>query len=178
MEHVAKDALLVGVRPLLADPTLASDNSAETLIFGAPGRISPDVPYGKLWFDFNEDGTLAHFSVPFENVGSGVAGVSSARVVPNPNGDVYVSRKFVPVGALLRVNVSVLHPNTDTEQFQSDRWAVNGVLVHVDYTSSYDGEKFTATADIRQYATQDPFVQSITIASKDGTVVVSGQSLY
>jgi hypothetical protein len=182
MEQAAKDALEVGVRPLLADPnpTHSSSGRLESLLFGAPGRISLDVPHGELWYDFNKDESLAHFSVAFENVGSGVAGILGARVLPQNPGDVYVSRKVVPVGALLRVNVSVLHAGfNDTERFKTRRWAFEHVFVEVTYASTYGGDQFTATAEIAQYETQAPFVQSISVKRlKDGAVIVAGRGLY
>jgi hypothetical protein len=181
MERVAQEALEVGARPLLVDPSPSQSSKAtERLQFGAPGRISPDVPYGQLWYQLDErDHSCSHFSVAFENVGGGVAAIRAWRVTPSAPGDKYVSRKFVPVGALLRVNVSVLQHMPGSEQFSDGWWAMNGVSVEVDYTSTYGGEEFTSIAEIRQYATQGPFVQTITVKRKsDGAVLAEGRGLY
>ncbi len=106
---LALSALSVGIRPLLADPRPAgfADFQEEKLLFGAPGRISPTVPWGNLWWEEDGDGSVRHFSVAFENIGSGPAAIVAWRTNPEIPGSLYVSRKFVPVGSLLRLNVSV-----------------------------------------------------------------------
>jgi hypothetical protein len=173
--------LNLGIRPLLADPRPAgfSDIQEEQLLFGAPGRISPTVPWGKLWWDRQPDGSVSHFSVAFENIGSGPAAIVAWRTTPGFNGDVYVSRKFVPVGSLLRVNVSVLTAMPGAERFKDHWWAMEGIEVIIDYTDTNGGEILTSTASIRQYATQGPTVQQIEITRKsDGQVLATGKSSY
>lgn len=180
MVEVTQAALEVGQRPLLVDPSPQDDAAPpEHLLFGAPGRISPTVPRGKLFWQQNKDGSVSHFSVAFENVGNGVAAVVGWRTTPPLPGDVYVSRKFVPVGALLRVNVSVLQGMPGAEAFKDQWWAMGGIGVEVDYTSAYGGEELTSTATIKQYATRGPCVQEVIIRRKaDGKVVAVGRGSY
>ena len=178
---VSERALSVGLRPLLADPRPAafSDSQQEQLLFGAPGRISPTVPWGRLWWDHLPDGSVPHFSVAFENGGSGPAAIVGWRTTPGFGGDVYVSRKFVPVGSLLRVNVSVQTAIPDAERFKDQWWAMEGIDVTVDYTDTDGGEVLTSTATIWQYATQGPTVQQMVITRKsDGQVLATGKSSY
>jgi hypothetical protein len=179
MVHVSERTLSGGIRPLLADPTPAGpDTQDEQLLFGAPGRISPTVPWGKVWWESNPDGSVYHFSVAFENIGSGPAAIVAWRTSLNA-GEVYVSRKFVPVGSLLRVNVSLLLTGPDVDRFKSQWWAMKGINVIVDYTDTNGGEVLTSTATIRQHVTQGPTVQQITIARKsDGRVLATGESSY
>ena len=81
--EVSERALSVGLRPLLADPRPAgfSDTQQEQLLFGAPDRISPTVPWGRLWWDHLPDGSVPHFSVAFENIGSGPAAIVGWRTL-------------------------------------------------------------------------------------------------
>jgi hypothetical protein len=179
MVQVSERTLSVGIRPLLADPRPpAADAQDEQLLFGAPGRISPTVPWGKLWWKDRPDGSVYYFSVAFENIGSGPAAIVAWRTSLNV-GDVYVSRKFVPVGSLLRVNVSLLLTGSDVDRFKSQWWAMKGINVIVDYTDTDGGEVLTSTATIRRHATQGPTVQQITITRKsDGRVLATGESSY
>jgi hypothetical protein len=177
--RVSERTRSVGVRPLLADPRPAgADTQDEQLLFGAPSQISPTVPWGKLWWKDNSDGSVYHFSVAFENIGSGPAAIVGWRTSLN-TGDVYVSRKFVPVGSLLRVNVSLLLTGPDIDRFKSQWWAMKGINVIVEYTDTNGGEVLTSTATIRQLEAQEPAVQQITIARKsDGRVLATGRSSY
>jgi hypothetical protein len=180
MVDVSANALRVGIRPLLADPKPAgTDTDTEELLFGAPGRISPTVSWGKLWWGSADDGSVPHFSVAFENIGAGPAAIVGWRTEPKVPGDVYVSRKFVPIGSLLRVNVSVLVAMPEGERFRDHWWAMEGIDVIVDYTDTNGGEVLTSTATIRQYATQGPTIEEITITRRsDGHVLATGKSSY
>lgn len=180
MVDVSRKALEVGVQPLLADPRPATPGTPdEQLLFGAPGRISPVVPHGRLYWEHDDDGEVSYFSVAFENIGSGVAAISAARIDPSIPGSIYISRKFVPVGALLRLNVSVLRVLAGAEQFKDHWWAMRGIEVSVDYSDIAGGEMLTSTASIRQFAVQDPFVQEITVQRKaTGEVLTRGTSSY
>lgn len=181
MVDVSERTLSVGIRPLLADPRPAgfADTQQENLLFGSPGRISPTVPWGKLWWEKDADGSVRHFSVAFENIGSGPAAIVAWRTSPKIPGSLYVSRKFVPVGSLLRLNVSVQTELAGAERFKDQWWAMDGIDVMVDYTDTNGGEVLTSTATIRQYATLGPTVQQIEIRRKsDGQVLATGASSY
>jgi hypothetical protein len=84
MVDVSERALSVGIRPLLADPRPAgfSDFQDEQLLFGAPGRISPTVPWGQLWWQSNSDGSVPYFSVAFENIGADPLPLSRGERIP------------------------------------------------------------------------------------------------
>ena len=181
MVEVTQSTFRVGIRPLLADPRPPgfAETQEEKLLFGPPGRISPTVAWGKLWYEAADDGSVRHFSVAFENVGAGSAAIVACRTVPELPGSIHVSRKFVPIGTLLRVNVSVHAEMQGGEPFRDQWWAMGGISVMVDYTDTDGGETLMSTAIIRQYATQGPFVQEITITRKsDGRVLATGQSSY
>lgn len=180
MVDVSRKALEVGVRPLLADPRPSSPGAPdEQILFGAPGRISPTVPYGRLYWDTDEDGGVSHFSLAFENVGAGVAAISGARTEPPIPGEIYISRKFVPVGALLRLNVSIQRILPGGERFKDQWWAMEGINVSVDYSDVAGGEVLTSTASIREFAVQGPFVQEITVRrASSGEVLARGRSSY
>ncbi|MDG7000321.1 MAG: hypothetical protein JRN15_14555 [Nitrososphaerota archaeon] len=180
MAEASRKASQLSVQPLLADPRLPiSEASEEQILFGAPGRISPKVPYGKLFYHKDKDGRVSHFSLAFENIGAGTAAIHSAKVEPPIPGDIYISRKFVPVGSLLRVNVSVLPGLPGSKQFEGHWWAMEGIEISVDYSDVAGGETLTSTASIRQYAVQDPFVREITIRrAASGEILAIGQSSY
>lgn len=187
---VSRNALEVGIRPLLADPRPhRQDDRDETILFGAPGRISPTVQRGSFFsnfiYDFNHEGVTpkggSHFSVAFENIGQGPAAISAWRTEPEFPGDVYVSRKFVPVGEIVRVNVSVLRGNPETARFDNFQWATGwgdqeAIKIIVEYSDTAGGETLVSTATLQQYATQGPFVKSITVHRKsDGTQLALGR---
>ena len=176
------EAIALSVRPFLADPSPRGFTSIdEELLFGAPGRISVRVQRGTFWSDDSDDGGIDHFSLAFENVGTGVAAIVDARTDPSFPGDVYVSRKFVPVGSLVRVNVSVLKhlSGTGTERFSTHWWAMDGISVIIEYTDTNGGDATSSRAEIRQYATQAPFVQEIIVSRlSDGMPLAIGKSSY
>jgi hypothetical protein len=182
MVETTEYAFRVSIRPLLADPKPAgfTETQDERLLFGPPGRISPVVQWGKLWWESSEDDrSVRHFSVAFENIGTGPAAVVACRTIPEIPGSLSLSRKFVPVGTLLRVNVSVHPEMPGGEPFKDQWWAMGKISVAVDYTDTDGGELFTSTAVIGQYATQGPFVEKITITrDSDGSVLATGESSY
>jgi hypothetical protein len=180
MVEVSRRALEVGVRPFLADPRpIGPETLKETLAFGAPGRISPSVPHGSIFWNSTEDGGVSHFSIAFENVGAGTAAITAWRTEPKLPGNVYASRKFAPVGSLLRINVSVLIGLPGAEMFANHWWAMNGIKTVVDHSDTCGGELLTSTAYISQCATQGPFVQEITVHRKsDGQLLAAGRSSY
>jgi hypothetical protein len=160
-----RKALNQSIRPLLADPTRNHDDGdSERILFGAPGRDSPHVPRGRLYL--HRTSGMLQLSIPFENVGAGVAVITGVRTKP-PSGEVYVSRGFVPVAASVRVNISILLGLLHTEIFGPDgSWAYDGFLVLVEYTDAQGKQKRTTKAEIRQYATQSPFVQQIGVTER------------
>lgn len=161
----SRKALQQSIRPLLADPTRNDDDSVtERIRFGAPGRDSPDVPRGRL--SLHRTPGMLQLSIPFENVGAGVAVITGATTRPL-SGETYVSRGFVPVGASVRVNVSILLGLPHTEIFGVEgSWAYDGFRVMVEYTDARGMQKRTTSAEIREYATQSPFVQNIAVTER------------
>lgn len=162
LARVSYRQLRLSIRPFLADPLPAEEGAEETLLFGAPGRISPRVPRGALFYTHERPGAF-HFSVAFENVGAGVAAVTGADVDPDVSAGVHISRKFVPVGALVRVNVSVLTELPEAEQFRDQFWAMGGVTVSVHYTDANGKQPLMTRAVITQAATQGPWVHEIAV---------------
>jgi len=162
---LSRRALDQSIRPLLADPTRSEDNSeTEKILFGAPGRDSPDVVKGRFYI--HRTSGMLQLSIPFENVGAGVAVITDARTEP-PSGEAKISRGFVPVHATMRINISILLGLRHTEIFdEKGSWAYDGFLVIVEYTDARGRQKRTTRAEIRQYATQGPFVQKISVIER------------
>jgi hypothetical protein len=134
--RLARSARDQAIRPLLADPMpRRAEDEPEMLLFGAPGRASVSVPQGHFYFSEAGTGSF-QLSVAFENIGAGVAAILSAHTEPRFHGDVNVSRKFAPVGALVRVNVSVLGGTAGSERFADQWWAMDGISVIIDYTDA------------------------------------------
>ena len=169
------------VRPLLADPMARpKGEDPETIQFGAPGRATVSVPPGCLYFSEPGQGAF-QFSVAFENIGTGVAIIHAAHTEPAFHGDVYVSRKFAPVGSLIRVNVSVLGGMVGSDRFADNWWAMDGISVIIDYTDASGRQRQSSRAEIRQYATQGPFVQHITVTMRHWlwrNTVTTGSASY
>ncbi|MHB1640554.1 MAG: hypothetical protein ACYCUD_12080 [Candidatus Dormibacteria bacterium] len=158
---LARRAQDLTIRPLLADPRPALPGTPDDLVqFGAPGR--PVLPVGACTFDFSRQGQVFLLTVPFENVGAGVAVIQGCGLHPRGTGDLSVSRKLVPVGTTVRVSASLLIGD-ETDRFASDSWAMDGVLVSITYTDADGGQPLISRAEIRQYATQAPFVERIAI---------------
>ena len=178
---LARSARDQAVRPLLADPTPRPRGDAlEIIQFGAPGRATVSVPPGSLYFSEPGQGAF-QFSVAFENIGAGVATIHAAHTEPRFHGDVYVSRKFAPVGSLVRVNVSVLSGMEGSDRFADQWWAMDGISVTIDYTDASGRQHQSSRAEIRQYATQGPFVQHISVTTRHrirGDTVTTGSASY
>jgi hypothetical protein len=162
---LSRRALDQSIRPLLADPTRSEDDSdTEKILFGAPGRDSPDVVKGKFYL--RRTVGLLQLSIPFENVGAGVAVVTAARTEPS-SGDTKISRGFVPVNGTVRINISILLGLENTKIFEkAGTWAYDGFFVIVDYTDARGRQKRSTRAEIRQYATQAPFVQNLSVTER------------
>ena len=162
---LSRRALDQSIRPLLADPTRSESYSdTERILFGAPGRDSPDVVKGRFYLN-RTSGSL-QLPIPFENVGAGVAVITAARSEP-ASGEVKISRGFVPVGGTVRINISILLGMERTKIFEKDgSWAYDGFFVIVDYTDARGGQNRSTKVEIRQYATQGPFVQNISVTER------------
>jgi hypothetical protein len=173
---LARRSLEMAIRPLLADPApgIEPGSQLERIQFGAPGRNIFEIPEGSLFHE--SGGGIFQLSVAFRNVGAGVAVVGRAATHPKAAGSVFTSKKFVPVGEHVRVNVSIL-VTADEDRLAGQWWAMDGFAVSIDYTDAEGKQCLTSRAEIRQFATQGPFVQQIAI-SHTGTsqAIVVGQS--
>jgi hypothetical protein len=104
---LARDALEVSTRPLLADAS-QEEIAGGSIQFGAPFRQIFNLKPGHGFFLKVDDDDVLFCSVPFRNIGAGVAVVTTADALPSPQiGDVVVSRKFVRPGEVVRVNVTL-----------------------------------------------------------------------
>ncbi len=92
-----------------------------------------------------------------------------------------MSRKFVPVNEIVRVNISILADISDMERFKDQWWAMDGFAVSVEYADSDGRQRLVSRAEIRQYATQGPFVQEIAVFKMKGKrkePLVTGKGSY
>lgn len=167
----------LGIRPLLADPRPPPPGAPDEQVqFGAPGRPVVTMPAGSFYVERGE--SSFRLSVPFENVGAGVAVVQEVRMEPRGVGDLRVSRKLVPVGTTVRVSASILITG-ETDAFASDNWAMEGVFVSISYTDADGGQPLISRAEIKQYTTQGPFVEKIAVFHQgDETPFVEGRASY
>jgi hypothetical protein len=134
------------------------------------------MPAGSFYVERGE--SSFRLSVPFENVGAGVAVVQEVRMEPRGVGDLRVSRKLVPVGTTVRVSASILITG-ETDAFASDNWAMEGVFVSISYTDADGGQPLISRAEIKQYTTQGPFVEKIAVFHQgDETPFVEGRASY
>jgi hypothetical protein len=165
--QLAHQSLARSIRPLLADAIeMGTEPAVEYVQFGAPGRDGVRVPPGSLYFD-NAGGKL-QVSVPFRNIGAGVAVITGATTTRVEGGSVVVTRKFVPVGELVRVNVSLVVGESD-DPLATQWWAMEGFNVSVDYSDAEGAQPLTSRAEIRQYATHGPFIERIAVFRKGET---------
>jgi hypothetical protein len=189
---VAKRALELSIRPLLAEPRqvglreagskpppaifeidptgatrellVAVPSGYDAVQFGAPARLLIPIPNGAFWWGRKD--ALFLLSVPFENVGAGVAMIQDATVVPCGVVEIRTSAKVVPVGTSVRVSVSIPLGPPQVSQFEGDTWAADGVHVSIEYSDSDGGQTLISQMEIRQYATQAPFVETIAFFRK------------
>jgi len=157
-------SLDLSIRPLLAetDPVVEGPN-VEDVQFGPPGRTSLRVRLGEL--ALNEDGT--NISLPFRNIGAGVAVITGATTDPEVEGSVVVARKFVPVGEHVRVNVSVQRPESTLPVPQTGHWwAMKPFAILIQYTDAEGRQPLVSRAEFRQAATQGPWVAKISVFKK------------
>jgi hypothetical protein len=121
------------------------------------------VPVGALWF--RDDGT--RISLPFRNVGAGVAVITEAATDPPIDGSIYVTRKFVPPGEHVRVNIS--RGGNKGEPPVGQWWAMAPFAVLIHYTDAAGGQALISRAEFRQHATQGPWVEKISVFEKGKT---------
>ena len=92
--------------------------------------------------------------------------VTAARTEPG-SGEAKISRGFVPVNGTVRINISILLGMEHTKIFEtSGSWAYDGFSVILDYTDARGRQKRSTKAEIRQYATQAPFVQNVSVTER------------
>lgn len=173
-----KKTLETSIRPLLVDPRPASATDRKDMIqFGPPGRRNLEAPRGQLSYETNAGGLVV--SIAFENVGAGVAAIEKAETDPSVLGTVFVSRKFVPVGEIVRVNVSILVGGDHGDRFAKDTWAMEDFAITISYTDAEGGQPCRSRASFRQFATQGPFVEKIEIFQDGNSLpVATGQGSY
>jgi len=167
LARLSRHSLEAAARPLLVDPGRRDQTEDEDILFGAPGRISATVRRGELFCQRHETGNF-HMSVAFHNIGPGAAAVVRATTEPAFPGDVYISRRFVPSGELVRVNVSVLVGSPETERFSDEWWVIEGITVIIEYTDADGRQQMRSAAQIRQFATQGPFIQTLSLSRRRG----------
>ncbi len=175
---VASRAQELAIRPLLADPRPADPGAPTDFVqFGAPGRARIAIRPGSFYWKQEE--SSFQLSISVENVGAGVAVIQGATMQPPAAGDIRVSRKLVPVGTLVRVSASILLGPPESEQFRGQWWAMDGVYVAIEYSDADGGQTLISRAEIRQYATQGPYIERIAIFHKgDVEPIVEGHSSY
>jgi len=155
------------------------DRDPEQLNFGAPGRITVEVPHGEIFYRLEPSGVF-HISVAFENIGAGVAAIIGAETVPAVPGEIRVSRHFVPVDATVRVIISIQTSEPEGEPFRSQTWALKeafAVLIH--YTDASGQQTMTSRASIAQAATRAPWVREIAVfrAGQSTPIAIGGGSI-
>jgi hypothetical protein len=160
--RLSASSLDLSIRPFLADPS-PSKSGEEELQFGAPGRIMVRAPRGSLFYQGAGDGAF-FLSVAFENTGAGLAAIQGAELDVPVTGDVFTSRRFVPAGELVRVNVSILTEIEGAERFRDQWWAMEGLAVSIHYTDANGRQPMVSRATIRQAATRGPWVEEISVS--------------
>jgi hypothetical protein len=175
-------ALDLNVRPFLADPPPLSpdETTTEEILFGAPGRQGFTVRRGAFFFKHLDDLGSLYVSVAFQNIGAGLAAIVGGYVEPGVLADVKVSRRFVGPGEIVRVNIAILGGLDATKRFANPWWAMEGFTVGITYQDALGRQTLTSRAVIKQYATQGPFVEAITVSQKRGLqeLEVTGRGQY
>jgi hypothetical protein len=184
--RATRSSLDLSIRPFLADPRPTSkSDEKEQLLFGAPGRISAEVARGALYwlggYDENtgEDTAVTNLSVAFENIGAGVAAIVDAEIDPPVSGDVYTSRRFVPVVGIVRVNASI--QALPESKYKGHFWVrmPEGVSVAIRYTDANGRQPLVSKATIKQYATKGPLVEQVAVYCEgESEPIVVGRGSY
>lgn len=176
---LSRSALDLSIRPFLGDPAPSSGSEEmEDLLFGAPGRISVQVPRGAFFYRGEGSGVF-NLSVAFQNLGTGLAAVAGAEVDTGIAADVYVSRRFVPAGSIVRVNVSVGTSFPGNERFDDQWWAMEGLAVTIRYSDANGRQRLISRATIEQAATRLPYVAQIDVFREgEARPLVTGRGSY
>ena len=161
---ITRRASLLAVRPLLVDATpLSEPVPQERVLFGAPGRTSPFVDVGALYYD---DEAGFHLSMPFENIGAGAAAIQGARLEPNYDADISVNRLFVAPGATVRVNVAILPDLEGNARFRDQWWAMATLSVVIEYTDAAGKQRMVSHAHLNQAAVRGPWVGEVRVCRR------------
>ncbi len=106
-------------------------------------------------------------SLSFRNIGAGVAVIIGATAEPAVEGEIYVDRKFVPVGELVRVNVTRGGSMTSgTKVATGPWWAMSTFAVLIRYTDAAGAQAMVSRAEFKQYPTKGPYVETIRVFEK------------
>jgi hypothetical protein len=172
--RLSRSAFQMTIRPLLAENPPRPEAPTEWVAFLAPPIGGVEIPEHEFYWSFDDDLKRTEVSVPFRNIGSGVAVVTSAAVQPVVEGAyITTSRKFVPPGEHVRVNVSAM------ANFPSDPLPLHpygSFSVIIGYSDADGGQHLLSRADIHSDERHDPYVRQIAILRKGETepFVISG----
>jgi hypothetical protein len=146
--RLSRAELDLSIRPMLAEsPTILDGPLDEYIQFGAPGREGRRVRTGEL--DYKVTPLSFQVSLAFRNIGAGVAVILGAETVPKLKfGSVYVSRKFLPVGETVRVNISFLTDQEELKRFSTQWWAVDGFVIAISYSDANGKQSLTSRASL------------------------------
>jgi hypothetical protein len=159
---VTRREVELSTRPLLADAG-REELSGESILFGAPGRPSFNLgPGHAFFFRLGDDGVL-YCSVPFRNIGAGVAVVTSQEAEPAPQlGEVIVSRRFARPGEVVRVNISA-RADASSDERLAEALRAGEFTVIISYSDADGGQRLVTHADVKRFAVSDFAVRRIAI---------------
>lgn len=171
-----RDAFMLSTRPLLADAP-EEGGPTECVQFGAPGRHQVNVSKHGFFFEKSYEGTLL-CSVPFRNIGAGVAVILDVSVTPTPLGEVFYTRKFVPDGAFVRVNICAHNdPSMADPLMEACKEGGGGFAVTITYSDADGRQKLITRANLQEYATSPMSVRQVAVLREGETepFAVSGE---
>jgi hypothetical protein len=144
---------------------MAENAPEEDILFGIPGRKVVKARRGALYLE--EDGFRV--SLPFRNIGAGVAVITGATTDPGVEGDIYIDRKFVPAGEYVRVSITRGGGMPHSKVATGHWWAMSPFSVLIHYTDAAGGQALISRADFKEYATKSPYVETISVYQKGQT---------
>jgi hypothetical protein len=169
--QLAADALSTTVLPLLADVPPSSDAGVDEGVWPPPDRSNYSIRGDQLYLGTGP----YHCSVPFRNVGAGVAVITEAWTEPDLHAEIDVPARIVRPGERFRVNLSVpTHAIAMSPVLKA--WQGSFKVV-VAYNDARGGQPLETRALIGTYATSVAAVRgiSVTRAGEAEPFIISGR---
>lgn len=164
---LSAEALALSVQPLLGEALPSQRGETTTGAFPAPGRDGYTLHLDQFYLREN------HVSIPFSNIGPGVAVIKRAWSEP-PFSGTEVTAHLVPAGGTMRVNLSA----AEVEEIYAQLEILGmSFTVAIEYADARGDQTYVTRALVASYATSEPAIRglSVTRGNEEEPFVVGGR---